>query len=154
MWLWKNCSADSLGLSFPTFEMEIINIIQWCVCALSIAKWCPTLYNPMDWSPPGTSVHGILQATRLDWVAMPSSRASSQPRDWTRLSYDSCIGRQILYHWRHQGSPNTVVVKWKRSVFIPIPKKGNAKEYSNYCTIALILHTSKAVLKILQARLQ
>ena len=43
---------------------------------------------------------------------------------------------------------------WKRSVFIPIPKKGNAKECSNYCTIALISHTSKEMLKILQARLQ
>ena len=43
---------------------------------------------------------------------------------------------------------------WKRSVFIPIPKKSNAKERSNYCTIALISHTSKVMLKILQARLQ
>ena len=43
---------------------------------------------------------------------------------------------------------------WKRSVFIPIPKKGNAKECSNYCTITLISHTSKVILKILQARLQ
>ena len=43
---------------------------------------------------------------------------------------------------------------WKRSVFIPIPKKGNAKECSNYCTIAFISHTSKVMLKILQARLQ
>ena len=43
---------------------------------------------------------------------------------------------------------------WKRSVFIPIPKKGNAKECSNYHTIALISHTSKIMLKILQARLQ
>ena len=43
---------------------------------------------------------------------------------------------------------------WKRSVCIPIPKKGNAKECSNYCTIALILHASKVTLKILQARLQ
>ena len=42
----------------------------------------------------------------------------------------------------------------KRSVFIPIPKKGNAKECSNYCTIALISHASKVMLKILQARLQ
>jgi len=42
---------------------------------------------------------------------------------------------------------------WKRSVFIPIPKKANAKDYSNYCTIALISHTSKVFLKILQARL-
>ena len=43
---------------------------------------------------------------------------------------------------------------WKRSVFIPIPKKGNGKECSNYCTIALISHASKAILKILQARVQ
>ena len=43
---------------------------------------------------------------------------------------------------------------WKRSVFIPIPKKGNAKECSNYCTIALISHASKVMLKILEARLQ
>ena len=43
---------------------------------------------------------------------------------------------------------------WKRSVFIPIPKKGKAKECSNYCTIALISHASKVMLKILQARLQ
>ena len=43
---------------------------------------------------------------------------------------------------------------WKRSVFIPIPKKGRAKECSNYCTIALISQASKAILKILQARLQ
>ena len=44
--------------------------------------------------------------------------------------------------------------KWKRSVLIPIPKKDNEKECSNYCTIALISHTSKVMLKILQARLQ
>ena len=43
---------------------------------------------------------------------------------------------------------------WKRSVFIPIPKKANAKECSNYCTITLISHASKVMLKILQARLQ
>ena len=52
--------------------------------------------------------------------------------------------------WKTQQWPQ----KWKRSVFIPIPKKGNAKECSNYCTIALISHTSKVMLKILQARLQ
>ena len=52
--------------------------------------------------------------------------------------------------WKTQQWPQ----HWKRSVFIPIPKKGNAKECSNYCTIALISHASKAMLKILQARLQ
>ena len=49
---------------------------------------------------------------------------------------------------------SAVAQDWKRPVFIPIPKKGNAKEWSNYCTIALISHTSKVMLKILQARLQ
>ena len=52
--------------------------------------------------------------------------------------------------WKTQQWPQD----WKRSVFIPIPKKNNAKECSNYCTIALISHTSKVMLKILQARLQ
>ena len=49
---------------------------------------------------------------------------------------------------------SAVTTGLERSVFIPIPKKGNAKEYSNYQTIALILHASKVMLKILQARLQ
>ena len=49
---------------------------------------------------------------------------------------------------------SAVATDWKRSVFIPIPKKGNAKECSNYRTIALISHASKVMLKILQARLQ
>ena len=52
--------------------------------------------------------------------------------------------------WKTQQWPQD----WKRSVFIPIPKKGNAKECSNYCTIAHISHTSKVVLKILKVRLQ
>ena len=52
--------------------------------------------------------------------------------------------------WKTQQWPQD----WNRSVFIPIPKKGNDKECSNYCTIALISHASKVMLKILQARLQ
>ena len=53
-------------------------------------------------------------------------------------------------NWKTQQQPQD----WKRSVFIPIPKKGNAKECLKYCTIALISHASKVMLKILQARLQ
>ena len=52
----------------------------------------------MDYGPPGFSVHGILQARILEWVAMPSSRGSSRPRDWTHVSHVSCIGRQVLFH--------------------------------------------------------
>ena len=47
---------------------------------VSVAQMCPILCDPMDYSPPGSSVHGILQARILEWVAIPSSRGSSQPR--------------------------------------------------------------------------
>ena len=49
-------------------------------------QWCLTLCSPMDRSPPGSSVHGILQARTLEWVAMPSSRGSSWPRGWICIS--------------------------------------------------------------------
>ena len=65
--------------------------------------------------------------------------------DTVKVLYSLC--QQI---WKIQQWPQD----WKRSVFIPVPKKGNAKECSNYCTISLISHTSKVMLKILQARLQ
>ena len=64
--------------------------------------------------------------------------------DAVKVLYSRC--QQI---WKTQQWPQD----WKRSVFIPIPKKGNGKECSNYRTIALISHASKVVLKILQARL-
>ena len=63
-----------------------------------VAESCLTLCDPMDCSPPSSSVHGILQARRVEWVAMPSSGGSSRPRDRTRISYMSCIGRQVLDH--------------------------------------------------------
>ena len=55
-------------------------------------------------SRPGSSIHGILQARILEWVAMPFPRGSSQPKDRICISYVSCIGRLILYHWYHLGS--------------------------------------------------
>ena len=60
-----------------------------------------TLCNLMDCRLPGSSVHGISQAR----VAMPSSRGSFWPWDWTIISYVSCIGRSILYHYSHLGNP-------------------------------------------------
>ena len=56
-----------------------------CVCVL-VAQLCPTLSNPMDYSPPGSSIHGILQARILEWVAIPFSRGSSGPRDRSQVS--------------------------------------------------------------------
>ena len=53
---------------------------------------------PVDCGPSGSSVPGILQGRILEWVAMPSSRGSSQPRDQPCTSYVSCVGRRVLYH--------------------------------------------------------
>ena len=62
--------------------------------ACHVTQLCPTL-QPYDHSPPGSSVHGILRARILEWVAVLSSRASSPPSDRTRLSYVSCTRRQV-----------------------------------------------------------
>ena len=56
-------------------------------------------------SLPGSSIHGISQARMLEWVAVSFSRGSSQPRDGTHISGGSCIGKWILDHLRHLGSP-------------------------------------------------
>ena len=86
--------------------MNFKGLITNCVCA----QLCLILQP-----------HGLLarQAPRpmkfsrqelLEWVAMPSSRGSSQPRDQTRISCGSCIGGRVLYHWHHLGSPNNRLV--------------------------------------------
>ena len=69
-----------------------------CVCCVLSCLCQVRLYNPMDCSPPGSSLHGILQARILEWVAMPSSRGSSQPRDWNFISWR-------LLHWQAGSSP-------------------------------------------------
>ena len=74
------------------------------VCAKSLQS-CPTLCNPLDYSPPGSSVHGILQATTLEWDAVPSSRGSSQPRNQTSVFYISCIGKRVLHPLAPPGKP-------------------------------------------------
>ena len=68
---------------------------KYSVCVL-VAQSCLTLCNPMDCRPPSFSVHGILQARILEWVAMPSSKVSSQPRDQTHVSCVSCITSEFF----------------------------------------------------------
>ena len=65
-----------------------LEVIKHCafVCAKSL-QLCPTFCDPIHCRPPGSSVHGILQARVLEWVAMPSSKESFQPRNWTCVSY-------------------------------------------------------------------
>ena len=84
-----------------------------------LGKWvCAQLHlilcHLMDSSPPVSSIHGTFQARILEWTAISFSRGSFGPRDWTCISWVSCIGRQILYHRFftrcHLGSP------WKVSL--------------------------------------
>ena len=70
-----------------------------------VAQLCLSLCNPVDCSPPCSSVHGIFQARVLEWVAISFSRGSSRPRDRTQVSR---IVSKMLYHLSHQGSPSTL----------------------------------------------
>ena len=79
--------------AFPDFKNLSIYILLFqgmCVHARSLQS-CLTLCSPMDCSPPGSSLHGILQARVLEWVAMPPSRGSSQLKDSTPISYVSYV---------------------------------------------------------------
>ena len=72
-------NTDILGIS----ELNCTAIVKWS----EFTQFCPTLCDPMDYSPPGSSVHGIFQARILEWVAISFSRGSSRPRDRTWVSH-------------------------------------------------------------------
>ena len=116
-------------------------VSHWGVCT----QLCPTLCGPMDCSPPGSSVHGIFQARILAWAAVSSSRASSQPRDWSLISCVSCIGRRILGHCTTWGAPLVLMCKlyflsfyvvFLLSHFVSLPSEQTIMVYT-YVFIAL-----------------
>ena len=72
------------------------------------------------------------------------------PPELFQILKDDAVKVQDQPFWKTQQWPQD----WKRSVFIPVPKKGNAQECANYCTVALISHASKVMFKVLKARLQ
>ena len=103
----KSLSAGEL--TFKEYSQHLTDRIYWistsllcvCVCVCVCVKsfqLCLPLCNHMDCSPPGSSVHGILQARILEWIAMSSSRGSFPPRDRTHMFYVFCIGRRVLQH--------------------------------------------------------
>ena len=78
---------------------SVLDSFSWvCMCVL-VAQSCLTFHDPVDCSPPGSSVHGILQGRILEWVGILFSRGSSWPRDETCVSRVSCIGRSANYYW-------------------------------------------------------
>ena len=98
MWVWENSGSwwwtgklgmlQSMGSQRVRHDWAIEpNWTYFYYYCCSDAQLCPTLCDPVDCSLPDSSVHGILQARILEWVAMPSSRGSSWPRDWTWVSY-------------------------------------------------------------------
>ena len=91
------------------WKITIGNYSNFCYC--SVTQSCPTLCDLMGFSLPSFSVHGIFQARILEWVAIPFSRASSQPRDQTQVS---CIAGKILYLLRYLGSPRELVTEYSQ----------------------------------------
>ena len=78
---WRLSTADSCPYWTMMFLEQCFSDSFHHVLCAKLLQLCLTLHNPMDYSPPGSSVHGILQARILEWVAMPFSRGTSQPRD-------------------------------------------------------------------------
>ena len=81
---WGNC-----------WKLSVCVCVCVCVCVVLGTLWCPTVCDPME-SPPGSSVHGVLQARILEWVTMPSSRGFSWPRDQTWVS---CMAHRFFTIW-------------------------------------------------------
>ena len=77
-----------------TLQSRVWTMVLWhCMYVCEVAQLCPTLFDPMDCSLPGSSVHGIFQAIVLEWIAISFSRGSSQPRDrtWVSCIVDRCF---------------------------------------------------------------
>ena len=95
-WWWTGRPGILKFMGLQRVRHDWVTELNWT--ELKSPQSCLTLFNPMDHSPPGSSVHGILQTRILEWVGMPSWRRSSRPRHQTLLSYVSCISRWLLYH--------------------------------------------------------
>ena len=84
-----------MSLLIP-YQCEDCSPFHWLDLKWSESQWCPAVCDLMDCSPPGSSVHGILQARIVEWVAMPSSRRSSWPRNQTKVS---CVAGRFFTIW-------------------------------------------------------
>ena len=101
MWFWHVpfwCLSQILKVLLRSLHSGLSVLQRFVSSRLSESRSVASLCNPVDCSPPGSSVRGILQARILEWVTIPFSRGSSQPRDLLNC-------RQILYHLSHHRSP-------------------------------------------------
>ena len=100
-----------------------------------VTKSCPTLCDPMNCSPPGFSVRGILQARIMEWVAIFFSRESSWPRHQVFISCISWLGRQILYHWATMEACLKSLVNVKYRNMDVCTKNSDGKDSLLRCTV-------------------
>ena len=122
----------SCGVGEGSLESPGLQEIKPCVLN-RFSRLC----DPMHCSPPGSSVPGILQARTLEWVAKPSSRGSSWPRNWTHISYASSTSRWVLYHQHRLGSPYSDLFTWKKWKNNSIVDLNHKCYRSNKCFIFL-----------------
>ena len=95
----------SLASTVSGVLCDQIKPIYFCLSVVSVAKSCLTLWDLHGCSPPVSPVHGILQASLLEWIAISFSRGSSRPRDGTHVS---CTGRWVLYCWASRKEPTPI----------------------------------------------
>ena len=105
------CGVERTSLERKKGRKNILSSNMWywfghlsmwkhiCAHTCSVTQSCPALCYLMDCSLPSSTMHGIILARILEWFAISSSRGSLQPWNQTRISWGSCIVRQIFYHW-------------------------------------------------------
>ena len=114
-------------------KTKLVNL-KWNVVKVIVAQSCLTLWDPMDYSPPGSSVHGIFQVRKLEWVAISFSRGSSWSRDQTQGS-NLLHCRRILYCLSHEGSPKASSnYLWSDEVRVIYPSQWEMKHRLSYQT--------------------
>ena len=121
-------SGFSHSLSFRSPHVSSFSL-KFKLCRAKSLQLCLTLCDATDHSPPGSSVHEILQARILEWVAISFYGESSQPRDRTHISYISCIGRQILYD----------CTTWEAKFRLPASKYLSLKAHSSPGKVLFLL---------------
>ena len=100
--LWIIIPAAPRAWWIPARELEppLGDLSSLCPCSCClVTQSCLTLFNPVDCSLPGSSIHGILQARMLEWVAVSCSRGSSPPRGWTPRLLCLLHWQWVLYYW-------------------------------------------------------
>ena len=109
-------SCNLIGLHFPLYFSSTNPKISLSFVHTKLLQQCPTLCNLLDCSPPGSSIRGILQARILQWVTVPSSRGSYQPRDRTQVSCGSCIAGGFFTTEPLRKSPHCSKYELKKSL--------------------------------------